>query len=135
MKKKFSKQYHKMMKKYSKEAKEIGKNCVPWDWCNSAEFLINHLKWMKEYYTLGENVVAMEDKEWNSNEKYTRLEMIDQILNAYNAVENYKFDWKDWNTLTSEQREKRKENENQRYYDLRHHFYCLLEQYLCKLWD
>lgn len=129
-----SKEYKRMMRKYRKEAKKITKEMGPWEFSWSIDFIINHLKWMKDYYTLGENVLAMEDKEWNHNEKYTRLEMVDQLLDAYYAFSDY--EWPSLKDIEDEDERKRISNQSlQKYNNLRHDFYRLLEKNFEKLWD
>ena len=88
-----SRKYCKMLKTYRKSLKKIAKECRPWDYVWSIDFLIEHLKFMRDYYTLGENIMGMEDKEWKSEEKYTRLEMINQILAAYQEFDDYSPDF------------------------------------------
>lgn len=135
MRKHYSKEYRKMMKKYQKEAIKLSKECKPWDSGWSIEFLINHLKWMKEYYTLNENVHSVENCLWDKKTKYTRLEMIDKILNVYNTVENYRFDLDYFASLSEEERKTFLKQRKEIYNNLKHEFYMLLEEYMPQLWD
>lgn len=87
MKKGFSKEYKKMMKKNRKALNQINKNADPFDYNDGLAYLIAHLRWMKDYYALGENVWAMEERDWNPDAKDepTRLESLTQVLEHYDA--------------------------------------------------
>lgn len=87
---KLSKKYHKMMKKHKKNIMAQARNASvdPFDWEPGLWMLVQHLYFMRDYYELGENVWAKEDKEWRDDVKYTRLEMINQILNEYEGWMN-----------------------------------------------
>lgn len=94
-----------MLKTYRKSLKNIAKECSPWDYGWSIDFLIEHLKFMRDYYTLGENVMAVEDKEWKPGEKYTRLEMINQILAAYEEFDDYSPDFSETKNMNKAERD------------------------------
>ena len=87
-KKKFSKDYHKMIKTNRKKLVKLSKEVYPWN-CQGLELLVAWLEWAKEYYENGENVCAMEDYEWDPEAiKLSRLEMIKEILNEYYEWQN-----------------------------------------------
>ena len=81
--KKYSKEYYAMMDKNSNAVHEIAETTTPWDWSYGLDFLIAHLRWMRDYYKLGENVHSQEDKEWKKGVKHTRLEAIELTLKYY----------------------------------------------------
>lgn len=83
VKEKYSKAYRAMMDKNSNAIQKIAKEATPWDWSYGLDFLVAHLRWMRDYYKLGENVHAQEDKEWKKGVKYTRLEAIELTLKYY----------------------------------------------------
>ena len=76
---KFSKEYTAMMDKNSNAIQEIAEMTMPWDWAHGLNFLVAHLRWMRDYYKLGENVHAKEIEK----AKYTRLEGIEKTLYYY----------------------------------------------------
>lgn len=136
----YSREYKKMMRKYRKEAIEIAKECAPWDWCWSQSFIVNHLKWMRDYYANGENVVAVEDCTWKDGVKLTRLEMIDEILAAIEDFENLDFFHEDfhspdWECLSEQERKERRARYHEKYCEKRHKVFELLEKYYSQLWD
>ena len=75
-----SKEYKNMFKRHKKSIMEQAKyaSTDPFDWGVSLELLIKHLYFMRDYYKLGENVWAMEEKG-----KPTRLECLEMILAEY----------------------------------------------------
>ncbi len=84
--KRFSRNYHKMIKRNKKEILKTAKKTNPWDWFWGIKLLVEHLKFMKEYYELHENVWAKEPYEWDSNApKKSRLDMINEILKEYDS--------------------------------------------------
>lgn len=83
VKEKYSKAYRAMMDKNNNAIQKIAKATTPWDWSYGLDFLVAHLRWMRDYYKLGENVHAQEDKEWKKGVKYTRLEAIELTLKYY----------------------------------------------------
>lgn len=90
---------------------------------------------MRDYYTLGENVIGMEDKEWKPEEKYTRLEMINQILTAYQEFDDYSPDFSQIEHMSEAERKIWLKQSKNEYLTLKHKVYDLLEQNLSKLWD
>ena len=82
-----SPEYYEMQQKHSDELKQIADFTKPWDWSFSMEFMIEHLRWMRDYYTLGENVMAMERKD-EDPKRYknypTRLQTIEKAIYYYN---------------------------------------------------
>lgn len=131
-----SKKYRKMFKKHNKQLKDIAKKTRPWDYGWSADFLIEHLKFMRDYYTLGENVVSCEDCEWKEEEEYTRIEIINQILNAYEAFIEYHPDFKELQNIKDDnERRLWIKKTNEYHLSLKHKFFVLLEKNISKLWD
>ena len=130
-----SRKYCKMLKTYRKSLKKIAKECRPWDYVWSIDFLIEYLKFMRDYYTLGENIMGMEDKEWKPEEKYTRLEMINQILAAYQEFDDYSPDFSQIEHMSEAEKKIWLEQSKNEYSTLKHKVYYLLEQNLSKLWD
>lgn len=90
---------------------------------------------MRDYYTLGENIMGMEDKEWKPEEKYTRLEMINQILAAYQEFDDYSPDFSQIEHMSEAEKKIWLEQSKNEYLTLKHKVYDLLEQNLSKLWD
>lgn len=85
-KKKFSKEYHNLIKRNNKKLVKLAKETRPWDYSWGIELLVLHLEYMKEYYSNRENVVALENYEWDPKAiKKSRLEMIQDILSEYYA--------------------------------------------------
>lgn len=130
-----SRKYCKMLKTYRKSLKKIAKECRPWDYGWSIDFLIEHLKFMRDYYALGENIIGMEDKEWKPEEKYTCLEMINQILAAYQEFNDYSPDFSQIEHMSEAEKKIWLEQSKNEYLTLKHKVYNLLEQNLSKLWD
>ena len=77
----------------------------------------------------------MEDKEWKPEEKYTRLEMINQILAAYQEFDDYFPDFSQIEHMTEVGKKIWLEQSKNEYLTLKHKVYDLLEQNLSKLWD
>ena len=80
-----SPEYYAMMEKYKKSLTKINKECYknPWEYAFGLDHLVEFLRFMRDYYALGENVWAEEDKEWVKGVKYTRLETLEQTLYYY----------------------------------------------------
>ncbi len=72
-----------MNNSHKTELKRICMEAGPWEWSFGIDLLVEHLRWMRDYYTLGENVWGKEDKEWKKGIKYTRLEGIEKALYYY----------------------------------------------------
>ena len=83
-----SPEYLAMMENHRKEWAEIAENAGPWEWSYGLDALVEHLRWMRDYYKLGENVWGQEDKEWKKGVKYTRLETLEKTLFYYDKWMN-----------------------------------------------
>ena len=70
-----TREYKCMIKKYQKKFKKMAKDVNPWDYYFGLNFLIEHLKFMRDYYELGENVWAQEVEGVP-----TRLQILNMIL-------------------------------------------------------
>lgn len=90
-----SEEYQQIMYDHHKKLKEIIKRAGPWDWCYGLDALVEHLRWMRDYYKLGENVLGMEKRD-EDPKKYknipTRLETLEKTLGYYDK----------WSTLEEE---------------------------------
>lgn len=83
-----SAQFVDMMTKHKNKMEELASSSNPYDWAYGLESLIEHLRWMRDYYELGENVCAME-----STCKYSRLESIKLALSYYDKWTNSEKDF------------------------------------------
>ena len=112
--KKYSKEYKKMCKKHkkliTKSAKEASTN--PFSYYVGLKVFVEHLKFMQEYYALGENVHAKE------SEDIKREHILNMVLAEYN-------EWID---------ETCKYNFEKSIYH-RKRFFELLGEYIDELWD
>lgn len=85
--KKFSKNYYKMFRKNKHNILNIAKIASedPFDAFIGLEMFVAHLKFMKDYYELGENVWSAEDNTWDKSAKNlpSRLGMLEEILTEY----------------------------------------------------
>ena len=83
-----SKEYQAMMAKYKKSLSQIHKDgCgCPSEWSYGLDYLVEFLRFMKDYYVLGINVWAMERKD-EDPKRYknvpTRLETLTKTLEYY----------------------------------------------------
>lgn len=84
----FSPEYNSMMQKHQVEWKRIAEDAGPWEWSWGLDALIEHIRWMRDYYKLGENVWGQEDKEWKKEVKYTRLETLEKAIYYYDKWMN-----------------------------------------------
>lgn len=75
------KQYLKDIKTHRKNLVAIAKDAGPWDYGWSIEFFIEHLRMMKDYYTVGYNVHALE-ADGSEND---RLFIVNKLLSEYEA--------------------------------------------------
>jgi len=75
--------YNKMCREYRKKLVQIGKDAGPWDYCFGLEFLIEHLRFMRDYYALGYNVWGEEDKKPEND----RLTLASKMVAEYEASE------------------------------------------------
>ena len=73
------KQYRKDIRKHQKELVKTAKSTYPWDYFYSFDFIIEHLKMMKDYYKVGYNVWSIEE------DVLERKEIIDKLLFEYDA--------------------------------------------------
>lgn len=83
-----SPEYLAMMKAHHERWAEIAENARPWEWSYGLDALVEHLRWMRDCYKLGENVWGQEDKEWKKGVKYTRLETLEKTLYYYDRWMN-----------------------------------------------
>jgi len=86
-----SPEYISMMDNHRKELTEIVENAGPWEWSYGLDAFVEHLKWMRDYYKLGENVWAaeMRDEDPKRYKNYpTRLETLEKTLNYYDKWQN-----------------------------------------------
>lgn len=91
-----SKPYQKMMRFHKKNLKEILKQSGPWEWSWITDYIGEYLKWIRDYYKLGINVVGMEIKdteEFNDPTHPTRLEIAQKLVDAWEEAfgENAEF--------------------------------------------
>lgn len=88
-KKKFSKEYHNLIKRNNKKLVKLAKETRPWDFSWTLDLLVANLEYIKEYYSNKENVWALENYEWDPKAiKKSRLEMVQEILDEYYAWQN-----------------------------------------------
>lgn len=81
-----SPEYTAMMEKHGKALMRIAADAVPWEWSYSLDALVEFLRWMRDYYKLGENVWGMELKDEDPKHfknHPTRLESIEKTLAYY----------------------------------------------------
>ena len=88
-------QYKRMMRKYKKELKKILKEIGPWEWGYITDYIITVIKWMRDYYKLGYNVMAMEDCDAFPEDagKPTRLQSLNMAIQLYNRWQNVHDDY------------------------------------------
>ena len=86
IKKKYSADYYKMMRKNRAALNKINKEAAPWEYGHGIEYLVQFLRWMSDYYKLNENVWGMEAKD-EDPKRYgnvpTRLETLEKTLYYY----------------------------------------------------
>lgn len=84
------KAFKKMFKKYRKSFIKMAKEVTPYQYDDGFEMWIEHLRFMRDYYKLGYNVIAMERNK-EDPVKYkdmpTRFESLDMALKEYDAIE------------------------------------------------
>ena len=83
-----SPEYTAMMDTHHKKWAKIAANARPWEWSYGLDALVEHLKWMRDYYKLGENVWGQEDKGRKKGVKCTRLETLEKTLYYYDRWMN-----------------------------------------------
>lgn len=83
MKPKRSKEYKKMMRKYKKsirtKAKEMSQ--CPWDYGYAVDIFMEYVRFMRDFYTLGENVWQVEES------KNEIIESLNKVLSLYEDLE------------------------------------------------
>ena len=83
-----NKDYQAMLAKYKKSLTNINKDACrsPWEWSWGLDYLVEFLRFMKDYYALGINVWAMERRD-EDPKRYknvpTRLETLTKTLEYY----------------------------------------------------
>lgn len=88
---KYSPEYYDMQAQYSHELKEIADETTPWEFSYSLDFLVAHMRWMRDYYKRGENVWGMEQKDEDPKHYKnipTRLETLEKALAYYDKWQN-----------------------------------------------
>ena len=86
--KEWSKEYYDMLKKNAEKLDEIHENArkSPWEWSWGNDYFVQFLRFMRDYYKLGENVWAMEQKDEDPR-RYkrvpTRLQTLEKALYYY----------------------------------------------------
>lgn len=85
-----SPEYVRMMAQNRRKLTNINKDAArsPWEWSWGLDYLVQFLRFMRDYYKLGENVWGVEDKEWKKGVKYTRLETLEKTLAYYDKWQN-----------------------------------------------
>ena len=88
-----SPEYVRMFKEHKTELNKINKdgNQCPWEWSYGLDYLVEFLRFMRDYYKLGENVWGMERKD-EDPKRYknvpTRLETLEKTLFHYDRWMN-----------------------------------------------
>ena len=84
--------YKKMMKNYRRILKDNVKEAGPWEGSMIHWFVVDYLKWMRDYYKLGVNVCGMEhkdsDPEFFGPDFPTRLDRIEEILKEWELYQD-----------------------------------------------
>lgn len=83
--KKLRKQYLQDIKRHRKELIKIAKNTGPWEYGASFEFIVEHLKMMVDYYTLGYNVWGIENEDPENDRNTIATKMIEEY-EAYECL-------------------------------------------------
>lgn len=137
--------YKRQRRAARKELIRIAKNTNPWDWGGITNFIIAHLKSMRDYYALGYNVWGVEVKdtpEFNQPTAPTRLEICEHLLTLWHEyTDDSKLDDfmhthpRPWNTETNTQF-KTLYAEVRQYQNSKHEeFWQYFVQYYQDLWD
>lgn len=123
---KFSKEYNSMIKKNSKEIMKLAKKAstTPFDSNIALELLVASLKFMRDYYKLGENVHSEEVKYFNDDcvTKMTRLESLEETIKIYEK-------WKEYQYKIF------KQEDIERCEEFKKRFFDLLYNYIDEWWD
>jgi len=85
-----SRKYYGMMRENRRALGEIHKHAKksPWEWSWGLDYLVQFIRFMRDYYALGENVWGVEDNTWKKGVKYTRLETLNMALDYYEKWQN-----------------------------------------------
>lgn len=85
-----SPEYIRMMAQNKRKLTNINKDAArnPWEWSFGLDYFVQFLRFMRDYYKMGENVWSIEDKEWKKGIKNTRLENIEKTLAYYDKWQN-----------------------------------------------
>ena len=113
--------YKKMFKRNKKTLTKIHKEAAknPWEYGHGTEYLVAFMKFMYEYYTLGENV-------WQSDESLQEVkDTLKEALDAYH----------DWQSFDYFAQEGDVEKYNNEYNRRRERFFKLLSDNIEKWWD
>lgn len=96
--KKWSKDYYDMLKEGAEKLDEIHE-CArksPWEWSWGLDYFVEFLRFMRDYYKLGENVLAMERRD-EDPKRYknvpSRLESLEKTLYYYDKWQNLEKDY------------------------------------------
>ena len=78
-------EYRKMMRKYKKAIRKSARECAPWDYSFGLDGFIIFLNWMRDYYKLGVNVMALDEpiSEAERENYITRLQGLNMALQLY----------------------------------------------------
>lgn len=78
-----SPEYIRMMGRNRRKLTNINRQAArsPWEWSWGLDYLVQFLRFMRDYYKLGENV-------WGAPENDTRLETLEQTLAYYDKWQN-----------------------------------------------
>lgn len=143
----FSKEYKSMNGRYKQQLKNLVNQTTPFEYGWGLEIFVKFLYWMRDYYQLGENVIALEDNEWDEKKKNrpSRLESLNMVLKEYEAWQTcidkyYQFEHtKDYKQVRHHTYYENKElNEKlciQEYNMHRNKFFKLIGEYIEDWWD
>lgn len=78
-------EYRKMMRKYKRAMRKSARECAPWDYSFGLDGFIIFLTWMRDYYKLGVNVMALDEPvtEKEKENFITRLQGLNMALQLY----------------------------------------------------
>ena len=78
--KSLKKQYLKDLRRHKKELIKIAKTAYPWDYGWILDFIVEHLKMMRDYYALGYNVWGLD-----TDEEDSRLNIANKLIYEYES--------------------------------------------------
>lgn len=90
---KYSQDYYDMLKEGAEKLDKIHKSArkSPWEWSWGLDYLVAFIRFMRDYYKVGENVWAMEQKD-EDPKRYknvpTRLQTLEKTLYYYDKWQN-----------------------------------------------